>query len=274
MSAPIERYGLIGDCQTAALVGRDGSIDWLCWPRFDFRRLLRRPARHVLARPLADHGIGRPDRGDAALPARHARPRNHLQDRDRHRHPHRLHAAARAYIGSDPPGPRRGRQGRHVHGAGPALRLRRHDPLGEPPRRRHAARRRRARHGGAAHACHAVGRELQNGGDVHDRQGRNHALRAELRALAPAGAGAGRSRGRARGLREVLDRLDGRHQDRRPSFGGHQAFADYAQGSHLCAERRHRRRAHDLPARTSRRPAQLGLPLLLDPRFRPSHCSP
>jgi GH15 family glucan-1,4-alpha-glucosidase len=57
-SRPIASYGLLSDCNTAALVGSDGSIDWFCLPRFDgpavFARLLDPDAGHWSIRPAGE----------------------------------------------------------------------------------------------------------------------------------------------------------------------------------------------------------------------------
>jgi GH15 family glucan-1,4-alpha-glucosidase len=71
--SPIEDYGLIGDLQTAALVSRHGSIDWLCFPRFDsaacFAALLGTAENgHWTIRPTGEfHSHGRRYRGDSLV---------------------------------------------------------------------------------------------------------------------------------------------------------------------------------------------------------------
>lgn len=73
MPLPIEDYALIGDCETAALVGRDGSIDWLCWPRFDsdavFAALLgdRQNGRWLLAPKNSTPRVTRSYRADTLI---------------------------------------------------------------------------------------------------------------------------------------------------------------------------------------------------------------
>jgi GH15 family glucan-1,4-alpha-glucosidase len=70
---PLEGYALIGDCETAALVGRDGSIDWLCLPRFDagacFAALLGTPehGRWVVAPTGEVRSVRRRYRGDTLV---------------------------------------------------------------------------------------------------------------------------------------------------------------------------------------------------------------
>jgi GH15 family glucan-1,4-alpha-glucosidase len=73
MSLPIENYALIGDCHTAALVGDDGSIDWLCLPRFDsgacFAALLGGPehGRWLLAPAGQPSRVRRQYRGESLV---------------------------------------------------------------------------------------------------------------------------------------------------------------------------------------------------------------
>ncbi|HSC25813.1 MAG TPA: glycoside hydrolase family 15 protein [Vicinamibacterales bacterium] len=55
-TTPIADYALLSDCRSAALVGKNGSVDWLCFPRFDgpavFARLLDESAGHWAIRPV------------------------------------------------------------------------------------------------------------------------------------------------------------------------------------------------------------------------------
>lgn len=63
MSVPIADYALLSDCHRAALVSRDGSVDWLCAPRFDspslFARLLDEDAGHWRIAPADEHQTSR-----------------------------------------------------------------------------------------------------------------------------------------------------------------------------------------------------------------------
>ena len=168
---PIGSYGFLSDCHTAALVSYDGSVEWLCLPRFDspsaFAALLDRDAGHFRLEPARGHRADQPPlrAGDAG-------------DRDDLGHRHGLGRRPRRAddrrVGAARRGPRPAadrtrvrplaaadddlhrRRGRDGDGVPAALRLRRRGGELERRRTRRGGRQRRRRDPTAAQHRHGA----------------------------------------------------------------------------------------------------------------------
>ena len=131
MPLPIEDYALVGDRRTAALVGRNGSVDWLCLPRFDssacFAALLGDESNgHWQLEPEGEYDVTRTYLGDTALletTFTTDRRAGHAARRDAHQRPSGRPGA---------PGDRRPRHGADAPRVGRPLRLRQGPPVGVP----------------------------------------------------------------------------------------------------------------------------------------------
>ena len=183
----IEDYALIGDCASAALVARNGSIDWLCWPRFDsgacFAALLGEPehGRWLIAPADSDARIERSyvdgslilvtlfETGDGAVELVDFMP------------PH-THACDLVRIV-------RGLHGRVAMCTEFILRfrLRRSGALGRAASGGWGVRDRRAGEGCAAHASTVARRGSEDRRRIHRRRRRSNTLYIELRPLLSAG---------------------------------------------------------------------------------------
>ena len=263
----IEDYAMIGDTEMAALVGRNGSIDWLCAPRFDspafFAALLGTSANgHWQIAPA-----GEVRRVRAAVPTRHPGAGNRLRDGRRSGPACRLHATGRRPQRRRPD--RRGPAGpgSHADAAQPEVRLRTPHPGDRPDRPGHV-RRGRAGRGLPAYAR----RDRHRGRATRDRR-RSRSPKANASRFTLPGIPRTR-RARSRSTRSTCWR------GRSRGGGSGRAAAPTTARTRRTVLRslitlkaltyaptgRDRRCPDDLAAGGDRRRAQLGLPLLLAAR--------
>ena len=183
MALRIEDYAIIGNCETAALVGRDGSIDWLCIPRFDsaacFAALLG----------TAEHGRWQVA---PAVPVRAVRRRyrpgtlvleTEFETDDGRRRADRLHAD-RATPRPGPDGRGQARRRPHAGRAGPPAGLRVADSVGAPARPTGSARSAAPTPSGCGRRSRRPGRGLPDGGRLH-RGARASASRSRSPGIRP-----------------------------------------------------------------------------------------
>ncbi len=163
VASRIEDYALISNCATAALVGRDGSIDWLCLPRFDsaacFAALLGEPGAWPLADRAGRSGVSQVERryrdGSLVLETTFETADGAVELVD-------FIGVRHGFPGSRAAGPRAARARRDAHRIRPALRLRLGRALGRAAAGRGDIRDRRAGKGRAAHPGAAARRGSEN----------------------------------------------------------------------------------------------------------------
>ena len=283
---PIANYGFLSNCHTGALVAPDGTVDWLCVPRFDspsvFGALLDRGAGGFRFGPF---GINVP--GDTVYEPGTNTAGDVVEDTDglgdRARRAHDGTAPRRRH--GHPPHPttiRRGRGSRarpdrHVHRRQRRDRSRVRARARLWPRSRRvdaergsASRRCDRRRAGTAAADRHAPRHRSRPGSCPPRPARRRdgLLRPGLERGGTRPHHQRGGRRSARGHGEVLARLGRARRDSGPrARADDPALGADHQGPHVHADRRGRRGAHHLVAGDTRWGAELGLPVHLDPRL-------